>query len=82
HNQNATLSSAAELSLSRQEAVDNHGGKLVTDSSLRQPSASQDHSRSGTTSANAAADIHTGVLNNSQKGNLESKDGLGMIATE
>ncbi|WP_410969497.1 hypothetical protein, partial [Salmonella sp. SAL04284] len=36
----------------------------------------------GIISANAAAEIHTGVLNNSQKGNLGSNDGLGLIATE
>ncbi|MDF5827934.1 hypothetical protein P4233_08690 [Pseudomonas aeruginosa] len=41
-----------------------------------------DNSRSGIISANAAAEIHTGVLNSSQKGNLGSNDGLGLIATE
>ncbi|MEN1424428.1 hypothetical protein AAIH15_35610, partial [Pseudomonas aeruginosa] len=39
HNQDATLSSAGALRLSGQEAVDNRGGKLVTDSSLRLTSA-------------------------------------------
>ncbi|WP_164203572.1 hypothetical protein, partial [Stenotrophomonas maltophilia] len=51
HNQDATLSSAGALRLSSQEAVDNRGGKLVTDSSLRLTSASLDNSRSGIISA-------------------------------
>ncbi|MGV8604132.1 hypothetical protein, partial [Pseudomonas aeruginosa] len=60
HNQDATMSRAGALRLSSQEAMDNRGGKLVTDSSLRLTSASLNNSRSGIISANAAAENHTG----------------------
>ncbi|HBO5920589.1 TPA: hypothetical protein L4657_006562, partial [Pseudomonas aeruginosa] len=70
-----TFSSAGALALTSQAALDNQGGRLLSDAGVTLKGASLDNSRSGVISAKGAVDIRTGVLDNSRNGGIGSNAG-------
>ncbi|MFO7066827.1 hypothetical protein P3C80_23670, partial [Pseudomonas aeruginosa] len=69
------FSSAGALALTSQAALDNQGGRLLSDAGVTLKGASLDNSRSGVISAKGAVDIRTGVLDNSRNGGIGSNAG-------
>ncbi|HCF4992196.1 TPA: DUF637 domain-containing protein, partial [Pseudomonas aeruginosa] len=75
-----TFSSAGALALTSQAALDNQGGRLLSDAGVTLQGASLDNSRSGVISAKGAVDIRTGVLDNSRNGGIGSNAGITLVA--
>ncbi|MGU1838569.1 hypothetical protein ACSES5_29420, partial [Pseudomonas aeruginosa] len=63
-----------------QAALDNQGGRLLSDAGVTLQGASLDNSRSGVISAKGAVDIRTGVLDNSRNGGIGSNAGITLVA--
>ncbi|WP_079453501.1 DUF637 domain-containing protein [Pseudomonas aeruginosa] len=81
-----TLRNAGSLVASRaleakaSQALDNQGGRLLSDAGVTLKGASLDNSRSGVISAKGAVDIRTGVLDNSRNGGIGSNAGITLVA--
>ncbi|MGP6070951.1 DUF637 domain-containing protein, partial [Pseudomonas aeruginosa] len=61
-------------------ALDNQGGRLLSDAGVTLKGASLDNSRSGVISAKGAVDIRTGALDNSRNGGIGSNAGITLVA--